>query len=162
MPIVASIEIPGGNRPLLVSALICLISSGDVYADSASFAIRATVKAKCTISTQPTPISLAIDPSAVASAVTGNSSFGYKCTRDISPPVMTASAGNFFAGGNRLSDGSNFLPYTMNLPAAGAGLGFGAASEITRIIAASVALSDARAAAASGSYTDTVVITVNP
>ncbi len=49
-----------------------------------------------------------------------------------------------------------------NLPAAGRELGFGAASEITRIIAASVALPDARAAAASGSYTDTVVITVNP
>lgn len=162
MPLVASIVMRGCNRPLAVFVLTVLFSGGDVHADTASFAIRATVKAKCTISTKPTPISLAIDPSAVVSAVTGNSSFGYKCTRDVSPPLMTASPGNYFAGGNRLSDGSNFLAYSMSLPPAGAGLGFGAASEITRIIAASVALTDARAAAASAGYTDTVVITVNP
>ena len=151
-------------KKLLIASLIAsgFVAAG-AQAATANLVINATVSSKCTISTAPAAINLTIDPSTVAGPTTGTSNFGYKCTKNVTPTVFTAGQGGFFSAGNRMSDGAtNFLPYSVTMPAASAGTGFGAASEITKTITVSVALADAQAAAASAAYTDTVVITVNP
>jgi spore coat protein U-like protein len=137
-------------KKLLIASLIAsgFVAAG-AQAATANLVINATVSSKCTISTAPAAINLTIDPSTVAGPTTGTSNFGYTCTKNVTPSVFTAGQGGFFSAGNRM-------------PAASAGTGFGAASEITKTITVSVALADAQAAAASAAYTDTVVITVNP
>ncbi len=75
--------------------------------------------------------------------------------------MFTAGQGRIIFADSRMSDGANFLPYAVTMPAASAGTGFGAASEITKTITVSVAFDD-QAAVRFAAYTDTVVITVNP
>ena len=156
------------NKLLAASLLAAgLVSTSAIAADTYNLSVSATVLGRCSF-TQAAGQTLTltntlggIDPSSGTNA-TGSANITYKCTKG-QAPAFSANLGSNEGGtgANRVSDGTNFMVYTLNLTTGGAGTGFGAAENKTLAVAGTVLPAQFQNAAV-GTYTDTVTISVTP
>lgn len=157
------------NKILAASLLAAagLASTSAVAADSYSLSVSATVLGRC-VFTQAVGQTLTltntlggIDPSSATNA-TGNATITYKCTKGQAPAFSANTGANDGGTGtNRVSDGTNFMVYTLGLTSGGAGTGFGAAENKTLTVAGTIVPAQFQNAAV-GTYSDTVTINVTP
>jgi len=143
------------------------LSSTAMAADTYSLAVSAQVLGKCKF-TQLAGATLTltntvggIDPS-LGTDATGSANITYRCTTGQAPTFTTDTGAHVSGGSMRVADGAgNFMVYTLALTSGGAGAGFGAGSDKTLAVGGTI-LAANNAAAAAGTYTDTVVVSVNP
>jgi hypothetical protein len=102
-----------------------------------------------------------IDPSSATSA-TGSANITYKCTTGQAPAFTNDTGLNASGGQNRVADGAgNFMVYTLALTSGGNGAGFAAGADKTLAVGGTITQANF-ASAPVGTYTDTVVLSVNP
>jgi hypothetical protein len=102
-----------------------------------------------------------IDPSSLTSA-TGTANITYKCTTGQAPAFTNDTGTHASGGSNRVADGAgNFMIYTLTLTSGGNGAGFGAGADKTLAVGGTITQANF-ASAPVGTYTDTVVVSVNP
>ena len=154
-------------RYLALSMLAAGAMSSAFGADTYSLAVSATVLGRCKF-TQAAGQTLTItntvggiDPS-LAGPATGNATITYKCTANQAPAFTTDTGTHVSAGNMRVADGAgNFMIYTLGLAGGGNGSGFGAGQDKTLTVSGTITSANYVAAPA-GTYTDTVVVSVNP
>lgn len=155
-------------RYLAISMLAAGAMSSAFGADTYSLAVSATVLGRCKF-TQAAGQTLTItntaggiDPS-LAGPATGAATITYKCTTG-QAPTFTTDTGTHASGGNmRVADAgsANFMIYTLALVGGGSGTGFGAGQDKTLTVNGTITAANYAAAPAT-TYTDTVVVSVNP
>ena len=154
-------------RILALSLLTAGACSSALAADTYSLAVSAQVLGRCKF-TQAAGTTLAItntvggiDPSLAGNA-TGTANITYRCTTG-QAPAFTTDTGTHVLGGNmRVADGAgNFMIYTLGLVGGGNGTGFGAGQDKTLAVTGTITNANFVAAPV-GTYTDTVVVSVNP
>jgi hypothetical protein len=154
------------TRILAFSLLTAGLCSSAIAADTYSLAISAQVLGRCKF-TQAAGATLTItntvggiDPSLAGNA-TGTANITYRCTTG-QAPAFTTDTGTHVSGGNmRVASGVNFMTYTLALAGGGNGTGFGAGQDKTLAITGTITNAN-YVAAPVGTYTDTVVVSVNP
>jgi hypothetical protein len=155
------------TRILVLTLLTAGVCSSAVAADTYSLAVSAQVLGKCKF-TQAAGATLTltnavggIDPSLAGNA-TGSANITYKCTSGQAPAFTTDTGTHVSAGNMRVADGSgNFMTYTLTLTSGGSGAGFGAGTDKTLAVGGTITQPNFVAAPV-GTYTDTVVVSVNP
>jgi len=154
-------------RYLAASMLAAGAMSSAFGADTYNLAVSATVLGRCKF-TQAAGQTLTItnaaggiDPS-VAGPATGAATITYKCTTGQAPTFTTDTGTHVSAGSMRVADGAgNFMVYTLGLTGGGNGAGFAAGADKTLTVNGSIAQAQ-YVSAPVGTYTDTVVVSVNP
>lgn len=105
-----------------------------------------------------------IDPTGIV-PVTTSGTATYRCNTGLSPGITTDLGMNEVGVVSRMRAGvtTNYLPYSFTFGAFAAGTGHGnaPANDKTLTINGSIAVADFQAAAA-GSFTDTLVLTISP
>ena len=132
-------------------------------ADTQSLAVSAAVKDVCTFTPGVVAMDFGtLDPSAAADTPgTLTGAVSYKCTKGTTPGTLSADNGANFSVKRRMSNGTDFLPYTLSLSAATAGAGFGAGKEQAVTLTAGVLGAD-YVNISKGAYSDSVTLTVAP
>lgn len=147
-------------------ALIAVISASTFASagGTQNLNVTATVTGLCKFSSAVQTFTFGtLDPSAAVATAGSGASVTYKCTKGTAATSVTASNGaNFSAGRRRMSNTTDFIPYSLTV-AGGTqtGLGFSAGKDLSLTLTGSVAAADYEDVS-SGSYTDTVVLTVAP
>lgn len=124
--------------------------------------VSATVQGSCRFnSSGPTALSFGgIDPASTANAV-ANANVLFRCTSGTTSSVTKAGV-NDSAGTHRVTDGSNFIPYTATLAGdVQVGTGYGAGQDKTLTVTGTITPTDFQNAPA-GTYTDTLTLTIAP
>ena len=155
------------TKILALSLLTAGVCSSAIAADTYSLAVSAQVLGRCKF-TQAAGATLTltntvggIDPSLPGNA-TGTANITYKCTTGQAPAFTTDTGTHVNAGNMRVADGAgNFMIYTLTLTGGGSGTGFGAGQDKTLAVGGTITQPNFVAAPA-GTYTDTVVVSVNP
>lgn len=146
------------KKLLAIAAAVAVVAmAGTAMAATGNLAVSANVTATCTITGGSLGFS-ALDPT-TAPAVGPISSTGVSvtCTNGTAY-TLTNNNGLHVSGSTlRLANGTDFIPYTLSVPAGGTGNGASQSVTIQGNIAAGT-----YATASAGSYTDTVQITVAP
>lgn len=138
------------KKILVLAAVIALVSTTAFAANTANLNVTATVNNACAITGGALDFGL-LDPitgslvTAVSTGVTVN------CTNGAPAAVVTSDAST-----NPLTNGASTIPFSLALPAV-TGTGVVQPYDITGTIAAG-----SYATALTGSYTSTVLLTVNP
>ena len=144
------------------------MASSAIAADTYSLGVSAQVLGRCKFTQAAgatltlTNVAGGIDPSSATSA-TGSANITYRCTSG-QAPTFTTDLGTHASGANmRVADAgaTNFMIYTLSLTSGGSGSGFGAGSDKTLAVAGTITSANF-ASAPVGTYTDTVVVSVNP
>ena len=146
-------------------ALIAVISASTFASagGTQNLNVTATVTGLCKFSSAVQTFTFGtLDPSAAVASAGSGASVTYKCTKGTAATSVTAGNGANFSGGRRMSNGTDFIPYSLTV-AGGTqtGLGFSAGKDLSLTLTGSVAAADYEDVS-SGSYTDTVVLTVAP
>lgn len=106
-----------------------------------------------------------LNPSTTTSETAGTLSAGvaYKCTKGTVISTITVGDGNNYGDGSRrLSNGTDYIKYSLAVTAPTAGDGFGAASnDKAMVVDAKIQLTDYQDVPA-GTYTDTVQLDITP
>ena len=155
------------TKILALSLLTAGVCSSAIAADTYSLAVSAQVLGRCKF-TQAAGATLTltntvggIDPSLPGNA-TGTANITYRCTTGQAPAFTTDTGLNVNLGNMRVADGGgNFMIYTLTLTGGGNGTGFGAGQDKTLAVGGTITQPNFVAAPA-GTYTDTVVVSVNP
>ncbi len=128
--------------------------------------VSAQVQAMCRFnSAGPTTLTIAnsgavIDPS-IAGPATGSASVLFRCSTGTSSTI-TADNGLNYTTTRNVKNGANAMPYTLSLTGATqTGTGMGTGQDLTLTVNGSIAQTDYQNAA-SGSYSDTVTLTIAP
>lgn len=149
------------------------VSSGALAGGTTSLAVTAKVLGKCSVSTAAGTLDFGtIDPSSGANAAATPATFAMKCSNGTVSTAATDDGGLHNSGtSKRMLHSANaaaFLPYSVSYSGdvgfTGAGLGGAAASQTVTVNGTVLTTDFQNASATTGadSYTDTVVITVNP
>lgn len=142
-----------------IAAASTLASAGDTQ----NLSVTASVTGLCKFSSAAQTFTFGtLDPSAAVVTAGSGASVTYKCTKGTAPTSLTAGNGSNFSGSRRMTNGTDFIPYTLTV-AGGTqpGLGFSTGKDLSLTLTGSVAAADYVDVSA-GSYTDTVVLTVAP
>jgi spore coat protein U-like protein len=148
----------------LAAALLGAASLAASAADTQNLSVSATVQALCKFSSAVQTVSFGtLNPSAPVLVNGSGAAVTYKCTKGTAAAGVTAGNGNNFASGSRrMTNGTDFIPYTLALSGdTQTGLGFGAAGNLSLTVGGTVAGADYQDVSA-GNYTDTVLLTITP
>lgn len=145
-------------------AMVFLAMAGSAMAGgSNTLTVSASVTGTCKFSTGTSTLNFgSLDPS-VGSDVNGSTTTQFWCTKGVTTDNITAGDGQHYAGGKRnmLDSVSNdLIPYTLTLAKDG-NPNAGPSAPRTLTIGGTVAGSDYTGKSA-GSYSDEVVLTINP
>ena len=149
---------------ILAASLVAAGLSFNAMADTATLTVNASVVGVCKFQAAGATLTILqagnpIDPS-VSTAASGSTTIDYKCTKGLTP-VFSAGNGSNFLVGRRVSNGTDFMLYSLTLtPPAGTAAGFAAAAQ-QLAIAGGIAIADFQAVSA-GAYSDSVTLTVTP
>jgi len=151
------------NTKILAASLIAAGLSFNAMADTATLTVNANVTGVCKFQAAGATLTILqagnpIDPS-VNTAASGSTTIDYKCTKGVAP-AFSAGNGNNFTTGRRVTNGTDYMLYSLTLTPPGVGTGFAAAAQ-QLAIAGGIAVVDFQAVSA-GAYTDSVVLTVTP
>ena len=133
-------------------------------ADNQNLNVSASVQGICKFSSAVQTLSFgSLDPSNPGPITGTGAAVTYKCTKGTAATGVSAGNGNNFSGGSRrMSNGTDFIPYTLSLSNdTQTGLGFGPAGNLNLTVSGSVAAADYQNVSA-GSYTDIVQLTIAP
>lgn len=124
--------------------------------------VQANVAAVCSAITAPATVTFTLDPSVGGNVVVSNN-VTFRCTNGTGY-ALTNDAGlnsGSCAGSNCMTDGANFINYSIALggTAVGAGTGMGAGQDKTVTMDATVVSAD-YVNATPGAYSDTMVLTL--
>lgn len=150
---------------ILAASLVAAGFSFNAMADTATLTVNANVTGVCKFQAATATLNIlqsggAIDPS-VNTAATGSTTIDYKCTKGVSPTFTANTGANPSGGNNRVTNGTDFMVYTLTLtPPAASGQGFAAGAQ-QLAIGGDIAVAAFQAASA-GAYTDSVTLTVTP
>lgn len=142
----------------LMASLILIAAGSSSFAESekTDILVTARVQGVCSVSATSVNITLTVDGSSDSpKVVVAGAQPQIKCTNNHRFAIACESANAF-----RLRSGVDEIPYTLNCPAGGVGNGFSAGKYIALAVGGSVATADYQNAPM-GTYTDTVVVTVN-
>jgi hypothetical protein len=134
-------------------------------ADSYSLTVNANVIGMCKFTQAAgailtlTNVVGGIDPSSATNA-TGTANLTYQCTKGQNPTFATGNGANWSGTANRVSNGTDFMVYTLAYGAPTTGAGFGGGN-LTIAVNGTILPTDFSAASA-GLYTDTVPVNVTP
>jgi len=145
-------------------ALAVLAAGGAAWAaDSNTLTVSANVAGTCRFTGAKTStLSFTLDPS-VGTDVNASSTTTFWCTRGVTTLPFTNDQGlHFAAGKNQMRDAvsADVIPYTLSLTPDGT-LNAGPGSPRTLTIAGNVLGADYTAKSA-GTYSDTVILSINP
>lgn len=149
---------------LAASALLLAAAGAASAADTQNLTVSASVQAVCKFSSAVQTLSFgSLDPSNAVAANGTGAAVTYKCTKGTAATGVTAGNGNNFSGGSRrMTNGTDFIPYTLTISGGTqTGLGFSAAGNLNLTVAGTVAANSYTDVSA-GNYTDTVVLTIAP
>lgn len=122
--------------------------------------VNATVPTVCKFSSTTSSVTLALDPT-LTTTVTGTDNVLYRCTNGTAPTfTLTSSSTSSTTGGN-LAQGAETIPYTFTSTSGGPGTGLGSGNDKTLGVTVSVDQTNA-ASVTPGTYSDTIVVSVNP
>lgn len=145
-------------------AAIAAASTFASAGDTQNLSVTASVTGLCKFSSTAQTFTFGtLDPSAAVLTAGSGASVKYKCTKGTAATSVTAGNGlNFLAASRRMSNGTDFIPYSLTV-AGGTqtGLGFSAGKDLNLTLTGSVLAADYVDVSA-GSYSDTVVLTVAP
>lgn len=144
---------------IAIAAVSTFASAGDTQ----NLNVTASVTALCKFSSAVQTFTFGtLDPSNAVLTAGSGASVTYKCTKGTNAAGVTASNGSNFSGSRRMSNGTDFIPYSLTV-AGGAqtGLGFSAAMNLSLTLSGNVAATAYQDVSA-GNYTDTVVLTITP
>ncbi len=159
---------------IILTALAAMIISAPLFAGSstANLSVTASVANNCTMTTAPVAFG-AYDP-VVANAATdlpGTGTINVSCTKGASATIDLGVGGNLSGGSRRMADGTDFLGYALYTDLAhttvwGTGLAGGTTKAYTSTSKAPFAITvygniPQNQDVGAGSYSDTVVATVN-
>jgi spore coat protein U-like protein len=142
-----------------IAAASTFASAGDTQ----NLSVTATVTGLCKFSSAAQTFTFGtLDPSAAVLTNGSGASVTYKCTKGTAATSVSAGNGLNFVGSRRMTNGTDFIPYTLTV-AGGTqtGLGFSAGKDLSLTLTGSVAAA-AYQDVSSGNYADTVVLTVAP
>ena len=140
---------------------IVATAGATMAADTNTLTVTATVVGTCKFNAATSTLNLTLDPSSAADA-TASTTVTYWCTNGTTAAGVTSDDGihSVAVGKKQLSDGTNFIPYSIALTG-GNQAGGGPASPKTLTIDGLV-LNAAFINAVAGAYSDTVVLTLTP
>jgi len=140
-------------------AAACVWMGTNAYAaGSHTISVNATVTAVCRFVTSSSSIPLTIDPTQ-STTVTATDLVPYQCSSGTTPAFTLASSSTDSATGGNLLNGANTLAYAFSSSGAAAGTGFTSTQSLT----VTVSVGQAQAASVpAGTYSDTVLVSVNP
>ena len=151
------------KKILLVAVVMAIVAMAGVVmaADTNTLTVNATVVGTCKFNAATSTLNLSLDPSSAVDA-TASTTVTYWCTNGTTAAGVASNDGihSVAVGQKRLSDGTNFIPYSIALTG-GTQAGGGPASPKTLTINGTV-LNAAFINAVAGTYADTVMLSLNP
>ena len=148
---------------LLLGAVLALFGTAAFAADTATINVSATVVGSCKFNTASYNMAFGnLDP-AIGTNQSRTVTASYWCSVGVTPITLAANDGanSVAAGARRMTDGTNFLPYSLALAAPTSATGLGSATAITADITGTVLGTD-YIPAVPGVYADTVQLTITP
>ena len=129
-------------------------------APNPTITVNASAATVCKFTTTASTVNLTVDPTA-STTVTGTDNVLYRCTNGTSPTFLLTSSSTSSTSGGNLLQGAETIPYTFSSISGGAGSGLGSGNDKTLAVTVGV---DQTAAAnvTPGTYTDTIIVSVNP
>jgi spore coat protein U-like protein len=150
------------NRKILLPLVVTSCFAPAAMAATTTVPVSATVVGTCQFNSSGS-VSFTLDPSSAADATgTVSAQPRFWCTNGTSYTISDDFGVNEATPGSaprRMTDGTNFIPYSFTYTASGTGAGKN--SPITMDISATVLNADFVNAVA-GTYTDTVTLTITP
>lgn len=148
-------------RLSLASALFAagVLGSTPVVADTANVDVSAQIVGTCKFETGVKSVSFVLDQTSSGDATATVSQPKFWCTKGTTYSLSDNNGKNFANSKRRMSNGTDYIPYSFTYTLNGTGTGKG--SPITMDIASTVANADFINVPA-GTYTDTVQLTITP
>lgn len=122
--------------------------------------VNASVAAVCKFNTTASTVALTVDPT-TATTVSGTDNVLYRCTNGTAPTFTLTSSSTSSTSSGNLIQGAESIPYTFTSTSGVAGSGMGAGNDKTLGVTVSVDQTTA-AGVTPGTYSDTIVVSVNP
>lgn len=129
-------------------------------ANGHTITVNASVAQVCKFNTAASTIALTLDPT-LTTTVTGTDNVLYRCTSGTAPTFSLTSSSTSSTSGGNLVQGAENIPYTFSSSGGGSGTGMGAGNDKTLAVTVSVDQTGA-ANVTPGTYSDTIVVSVNP
>jgi spore coat protein U-like protein len=149
-------------KALVVASLACA-SGFAAAAETQNLTVTASVNAICKFTSAAQTLTFgALDPSNAVDTSGSGAAVTYKCTKGTTPTSVGVGAGLNGANNmkNTTTGNTDLIPYTLTAAAAGAGQGFGSGGDVAVTLTSRVTAAD-YADKSAGTYSDTVVLTLN-
>lgn len=147
-------------KAVVVATLTCAAGLA-AAADTQSLTVTASVNATCKFTSAAQTLTFgALDPFLAPDVAGSGAVIQYKCTKGTMPTSVAVSTGANGSNNMKNTANSDLIPYTLSATGGGAGNGFGAGTALTVALTSQV-LGVSYADKSAGTYSDTVVLTIN-
>lgn len=149
-------------KAVVIASLACAASLA-AAADTQNLTVTASVNATCKFTSAEQTLTFgALDPSNAVDTPGSGAAVTYKCTKGTTPTSVGVGTG--LNGTNNMKNtgtgNTDLIPYTLTAAAAAVGKGFGSGNDLAVTLTSNVSAAD-YADKSAGTYSDTVVLTIN-